>query len=377
MNNTRTPPPSRRVGSDTKRTGDKSRAKPFVKGARKTREWILQRVQNVRERNQPPRKIIDIPKRGEWFTFSTRDKSLRGILNAIKVQPRADTFFLCIVIILLAFGLVMMFSAGYIDALSQTNNAYTYIISQGKNALIGIVAMIIFANINPKVFRKISYIALAGALGLLVLVLFYYVNLGPGREDIKRFIPMGSFTFQPSEIAKLALIMFCAADMALRRDNIMRGTAQPRVATTFRRPRRLSWFEKAWNAFSPMGIYVLVIGAMAFLIYKENHLSGTILILTLGAVMMFLGGVKLYWYLFPAGGLAVFVLGYMAEVGVVRKFFASYMEERITAWLDKSFEPLGARWQVNQSLYAIGSGGLFGQGFGQSQQKHLYVSEPH
>ena len=106
--------------------------------------------------------------------------------------------------------------------------------------------------------------------------------------------------------------------------------------------------------------------------FLENHLSGTILMFSIGVAMMFFGEVKMRW----------FVIGAVAVIAVVVFFvifpdkLPSYAAKRITAWLDKDFDPFGARWQTNQSLYAIGSGGFLGAGLGNSKQKHLYVSEP-
>jgi cell division protein FtsW len=216
---------------------------------------------------------------------------------------------------------------------------------------------------------------------MLVLVLFYHTDLGPGREDIARYIPIGGFQFQPSEIAKLGLIMFCAADMEARRSKIMGrpapGRPLPRYGAARTRAKLKNGGRAIGDSFAVMWVYAAVIAVMSGLIYLEHHLSGMILMLALGGVMMWLGGVKWYWFALAFAAIGGVYMLYKLEVPFVKSFFENYMQERITAWLQKDYDPLGARWQVNQSLYAIGSGGMFGLGFGQSQQKHLYVSEPH
>ncbi|MDR1806252.1 MAG: FtsW/RodA/SpoVE family cell cycle protein [Clostridium sp.] len=316
-----------------------------------------------------------------FFTFSSNEANLWSWLRAFKAQPSVDGFFLCLVLGLLAFGLVMMFSAGYVDAQTHEGNAYAYILPQAKNALLGLVVMFIISNINPKVFRDFAYIALAVSVVLLVVVLFYHTNLGENREQIARFIAIGGISFQPSEVAKLGLIMFCAADMAARRDIIMGRLTPPSPLPAYGMARLKTKAKNlargAWESCSSVGVYAVVIGGVSGLVFLEKHLSGTILLLVIGLVMMWLGGVKWYWFLVPIGAIVLFAVAYWVGVGFVRKLFDDYMLERIVAWLDKDYDPLGKRWQVNQSLYAIGSGGLKGLGFGQSQQKHLYVSEPH
>jgi cell division protein FtsW len=327
------------------------------------------------------RRVLPHPTEHPFFTFKKTKPGFGGLVKAIRAQQGVDTFFLILVLGLLAFGLVMMFSAGYVDAQAHEGNAYAYIIPQAKNALLGLAVMFVISNIHPSVFRDWAYAALGTSFVLLVVVLFYHTNLGAGREDIARFIGFGSFTFQPSEIAKLGLIMFCAADMEARKGKIMSkitlGGPFPRWGWARTKAKARDFIRRAWEALSAIGVYAVVIGGICGLVYKENHLSGTILLLLLGAVMMWLGGVKWYWFLIPVAGIALLILAYFAGVGFIQKIFANYMQERVTAWLDKNYDPLGARWQVNQSLYAIGSGGLFGLGFGRSQQKHLYVSEPH
>ena len=127
-----------------------------------------------------------------------------------------------------------------------------------------------------------------------------------------------------------------------------------------------------YDSFVMLCLYGVIIVVTAGLVYLENHLSGTILILAIGVVMLFLGEVKQHWFILIAAVAVAAVIFFVLNPELLEK----YAGERITAWLDKTYEPRGARWQTNNSLYAIGSGGLFGVGLGNSKQKHLYVSEP-
>ena len=131
-------------------------------------------------------------------------------------------------------------------------------------------------------------------------------------------------------------------------------------------------YSKMKNPIYGIVFPILIIGLFCGLIYLEHHLSCTILVFCIGAAIMFAGGTD--WRLFAVG------LGFMVDVVALvimnPDLLMNYAGDRIVAWLDKSYEPLGKRWQTNNSLYAIGSGGFFGVGLGNSKQKYLYVSEP-
>lgn len=275
-----------------------------------------------------------------------KKKSGLGLFNTGAV----DLYFLILVLILLAVGLVMLFSASYPYAYHNNDgDSLYYFRKQLMFAVSGIVIMMIVSKVKYGWFKVLTYPLLILTVILLVVVLFL-PDL-PDTPGFKRwlYIPgmAGSPTFQPSELAKIALVMFCAVKMEQNHKKLV---------------------EKPF-AFWP---YALVTLILAGLIYLENHVSGTVLILMIGIVMMYLGGTKRYW----------FVLGIVAIVAVVAlvlikpDILPEHAAQRITLWLDKEAEPTKGRWQTNQSLYAISSGGLFGVGLGQSKQKHLYVSEP-
>ncbi len=306
----------------------------------------------------------------EYFSFFRLRKMPKFI-----AKGNFDLTFFILVILLLCFGLVMVFSSSYIMAMNDAaakHDPYYYIMNQALVSVLGIFTMYIVSKINPDFYKEFSVLALVVSIILLIVVLKYHVNF-EGKEAIRRFMKFPLIhQFQPSEVAKLGLIMFCAWSMERRRKQI----------------------EKKVTLLLP---YIVIIVLMCGLIYKENHLSGTILTFCIGAAMLFLSGAKMRWFVIVGVPFLLFSIAavYVMWLVVNKPEEASrflperivawgkptkdtpYTVIRIVAWLDKSYEPLGARWQTNNSLYAIASGGFFGKGLGNSLQKHLYLSEAH
>ncbi len=291
----------------------------------------------------------------EYFGFLNVRKNIRDYV----ARGSFDITFLALVMILLTVGIVMMFSASYVNAWYDSskavgNDPYYYFKNQLFFAIIGIAIMLVVSRIRFDVFRDFSCFALLISLCLLVYVLINPYEI-PGKEQFKRWMELPLIgSFQPSEIAKLALIMFCAWSMEKKQKLV----------------------ESKWWMMLP---YTGVIAVVCALVYAENHLSGTILMFGIGMVMTFLGGVKVQW--FVVGG-ALAAVAFMFFVLNPDKL-AAYAGERIEVWLKllrndelTNAEKTGTAWQSLQSLYAIGSGGLFGLGFGNSRQKHLYLPEP-
>ena len=131
--------------------------------------------------------------------------------------------------------------------------------------------------------------------------------------------------------------------------------------------------QKHWDARHNCSAYILLILAVTCaLVYKENHVSGTLLIFALGVMMMFLAGFNYRWFVIGAVAAVVLVIVVINNPSILPE----HAQPRILSWVDKSYDPLGVRWQTNQAIYAIGSGGFFGVGLGNSKMKQLYVSEP-
>ena len=275
-----------------------------------------------------------------------------------------DIPFLILVLILLTIGLIMLFSASYTYASYNYGSSTYYFKKQFIYALIGIAGMLFVSRINYKYFRIFGLIGFAVSI-LMLLYVFVQPEVVPG---FKRWIliPGIGMTVQPSEVAKMALIMVCAWGMEKYHRSIV---GKGRSELIYRLSDGKVRFPAHLVTTAAFGGTIVI---TALLVYLENHLSGAILILSIGVVMLWLGEFRRSWFI-VFGSLAV-----LAAVYVVfnPELLKEYAGDRITAWLDKDFDPMGLRWQINQSLYAIGSGGLLGTGLGNSMQKHLYVSEP-
>ena len=265
-------------------------------------------------------------------------------LEKYKAHGSFDIPFFILTMILLTIGLIMLFSASYAYCYyNEGGDSLYYIRKQSIFAVAGVIGMIIVSKINYHVLRKFVWPILGLSLLLLVAVLF----LPEVKPGFHRWISIpGLGTFQPSEIAKFAVVLLFAHLISINYDKMK----------TFK------------YGVLPYAICLAIMGALVF---AENHLSGTILILAIGIVMMFIGGARKSWFIIGA----ILVVSLLALV-LIFPSLIPHAPVRITAWLDKDFSPDKYRWQTNQSLYAIGSGGFLGVGIGNSKQKYLYVSEP-
>ena len=268
-------------------------------------------------------------------------------------EGRMDVLFLLLVFVILIIGVMMMFSASYAYSYAERGgDSLWFLKRQALFAVIGLVIMYIFSKIDYRMFEKLAVPIMILATILLVLVLIMPAEV-EGKESHKRWLNLG-ITFQPSEVAKIALIIFMSWAVIKFREQI---SAHPVI-----------------SIFPLMG----VVGFFCVLIILENHLSATILMLAIGTAMTFMGGTSYKPFILIIGSFAVIGLivilnrESLAESGIL----PDYIYERLQGWLDKDFDPQGVRWQTNQSLYAIGSGGLFGAGVGNSKQKYLYLPEP-
>lgn len=274
---------------------------------------------------------------------SARKKRPLQELGLLRRTDAPDLPFLLLVLALVAFGLVMLYSASYAVALYRRNDAYTYIRPQLLYAALGLIAMGIASRVDYHIFHKLAWPMLGLSLVLLVLVLFM-----PEYNGCKRWLVIpGVGTLQPSEIAKFAVVLVFAHIISLNHT-------------------RMQSFAVGVLPF------VLVLGTVAALMLLEPHLSGTLLILGIGAVMMFVGGTGMKWFVLAgAGGAAA-----IGAAVVIMPDLVPYAADRLASWIDPFADPLGDGHQTIQSLYAIGSGGATGLGLGNSRQKHLFVPEP-
>ena len=257
--------------------------------------------------------------------------------------PAMDLPFLVLVLTLVGFGLVMLGSASSAVALYRRGDAFAYLRPQLLYAALGIGAMWMASRVDYHIYHKLAWPLLALSMVLLTAVLFM-----PEYNGCKRWLVLpGLGTLQPSEIAKFAVVLVFAHIIALNHD-------------------RMGSFAVGVLPFA------LVLGAVAVLMLLEPHLSGTVLILGIGAVLMFVGGTGLKWFVLAgAGGAAA-----IGAAIIIMPDLVPYAASRLSSWLDPFADPLGDGHQTIQSLYAIASGGAAGLGLGNSRQKYLYVPEP-
>ena len=270
--------------------------------------------------------------------MGTAAVAANGKVNKAKLPPM-DLPFLVLVILVLISGLVMLFSASYAAGLADEGDSMYYIKKQLLAAIIGVIAMFAASRLNYKLYRKLSWVAAAVSALLLILVF----PMGVAANGAKRWIHLG-LTFQPSEIAKIGMILLLAHIITVNYDKMATFTN---------------------GILIPLGIT----GIFALLVIIEPHLSGAMLLAIIGVVMVFVGGAN--WKHL----LVCFLVLLLCVVLIVS--MTSYMGKRVSAWLDPWSDPQGEGYQIIQSLYAIGSGGLMGLGLGNSQQKYGYLPEAH
>ncbi len=267
--------------------------------------------------------------------------------DVVRIKGSYDTVFLILVIVLTLFGLVMDFSASYAYAFNRYGDSFFFLKNQIRYAAIGFLAMFLAMKFDYKWVRKLTIPAFIVSIMLLIGVLLYGFAAGVAQ----RWITIGPISFQPSEIAKLSLVLTLALYVARNQDRI----------TNYRNAKQ----SNLYGMFIPFLIVAMICGLVAL----EKHFSGTIIIFAIGMVVIFAAGARMSWFL--AGGVgAVTALGIAIST-------VPYAMERLNMY--RYPERYGANdelWQTLQGLYAVGSGGLFGVGLGNSRQKHLYVSQP-
>ncbi len=297
----------------------------------------------------------------------TRKTKKNAIINTFFANGSMDIPFLVILMSIVTIGLIMLFSASYTYSYYNRGDSTHIFVRQLGFAVFGIVVMFMVSRIRYEYFKLVALIGVLVSVGLLLLVLV----LPEYKPGFKRWINLGFTTFQPSEIAKISLILILAYLLDKNYKGVT-GRIPSEMPGINKIPELTNGKYVVYKSFTSVICYGLIILSYAALVYLENHVSGTILMLLIGVVMLWLGEVKGRWF------TVAVIIGVIGVVLLIANpdILAKYAGERITAWLDKDYDPLGARWQTNNSLYAIGSGGLLGTGLGQSKQKHLYVSEP-
>ncbi len=266
--------------------------------------------------------------------------------DVVRIKGSYDKLFLILVIILTLFGIIMDFSASYAYAYSKYGDSFYFVKQQIIFACIGMGLLIFAMRVDYRWLRKFTVPYFIAMTVLLIAVLVRGIASGVAQ----RWITIG-ITFQPSEFMKPALVCMLALYVARNQDRI----------TNYRNFRQ--------STFYGMIIPFLIVAIPCGLIFLEKHFSGTIITFAIGAVIIFAAGAQIRWFVGAVGA----VLGGL----LVAIMFVPYAKERVSMLLNpESYDPTGKIWQTLQGLYAIGSGGLFGVGLGNSRQKHMYVSQP-
>ena len=255
---------------------------------------------------------------------------------------RPDYNLAVVVFALVIFGLVMIFSASSVISYENFGKSDYYLIRQLTALAIGVVGWIVFQSIDYHLFRKIAGWLLLFTFLLLILV--FVPQLTQEGKGVYRWVNIGGFNFQPSELAKLTLILYLAA-----------------------------WLEKIgkeiksfWKSFLP---FTFLMAVLTVLIMKQPDLGSLTVLLGIAVSVYFLAGASLFYL--SLGGIGFFTL-----LALLIKI-APYRMARISAFLNPENDPLGIAYHVRNAIIAIGSGGLFGLGFSQSRQKHLFLPEAH
>lgn len=286
----------------------------------------------------------------DYTVNEVRDQKRRATerKNREAAKGALDLPFLLLTLLLTGVGLIMLFSASFPSAFYETGDATYYVKRQAFFAAVGVAGMLIVGKLNYQRFRGAAKLLLGAALFLLIMVII--PGVGITINNSTRWLGIeGVLTFQPSEIAKLAIIVYFADSISKKKEKMQ----------DFR------------EGVLPYAIILVVFGVLMML---EPHLSGTILIFGIGIMMMVVGGMRRWLVAAGFGGVAVVGWGFvkLVESGII-----SYGAGRINMWKNPWLDPLKEGYQMVQSLISIGSGGLLGVGFGKSRQKFLFLPEEH
>ena len=262
-------------------------------------------------------------------------------LTADSHNKQLDFTFLFTLIILLAIGLVALSSASSYYALTEYGNSSHYLVRQLIFAIVGIIVMIVVSKIDYKEYKKYGYLIYLIGIGLMLMV--FIPGIGSSAKGAQRWLNLGLFTFQPSEIMKLGLIIGMSTYIVKN--------------------------QKKMNTWKGYIVPLCMTGFVCVLMYFQSHLSGAIVMCAICLIIVIASGFKVK--------TRTLIIVTLTAIALIAAFLFSeeYRLERVKSFLDPESDIQGGNWQPTQSLYAIGSGGLFGRGIGQSRQKYLWLPE--
>lgn len=248
---------------------------------------------------------------------------------------------LWIIFILIIFGLVILSSAGIVAGQKKFNSPYYYVFHQLEFGIIpGLILMFLCSKISPKYYKKISFLFLFSVLILMILV--FVPAFGQGLKGATRWLNLGPISFQPSEILKLAIILYLAA-----------------------------WFggrnERIKNWIYGMAPFFIIMAFVMLLLVLQPDVGTLIIVMCIAGGIYFFAGISFKQFLGIAGVLAAVIAVFI--------FIEPYRLNRIKSFVNPSVDPRGISYQINQSFVSIGSGGLFGLGYGNSKQKFGFLPE--
>ena len=257
------------------------------------------------------------------------------------MKKKIDIYLIIGILLISLFGLIMVYSSSYIWAEYKFNDAFKYVKNQSMFLIVGFILMIMLSKIDVKIYYKKANIILLFSILLLILVLI--PGIGTIRNGSRSWFGIGPFGIQPSEFSKLALIIFTS--------------------------KYLTKNEKNMKFILKGAIPILIITFLIFALIMLQPDFGTGIIIVMSIIgLLFVGGVDFKFFI-KLGILGIFGIALLIII-------APYRLKRIMSFLNPWSDPLGSGFQIIQSLYAIGPGGLFGQGFLKSRQKHFYLPEP-
>lgn len=300
---------------------------------------------------------------GGRLTVSKQRGKLRAERTVNRIKTGFDRPLLVIILILLLFGTVMVFSASYAWAQNDYGDSFYWVKKHIMWVGIGLAMMLLIMQVDYRFFRLMSPAAFGCSFILLCLVPI----IGKTVNGAKRWIVLGPLQIQPTELMKLALVLMLSwyiSKYVIAARDLDSLTAKEKKKPVFKRSFKEYLPVFVREVVIPFGM----IGVVCLVTLVEKHMSGTIILFSIGMVVIFVGKVSARWI---GALIAVGIVGAVVMITSV-----GYTSDRIMAWLDPFKYELDEGWQIVQSLYAISSGGLFGVGLGNSTQKHMYLPEP-
>lgn len=258
-------------------------------------------------------------------------KSLRGL----------DYPMLFIIFLLIFIGMIILASASSYSALSTYSDSNYFLLRQLGFGVLGIICMLIVSKIDYNIYKKFAYIGYIVTAMLMVAVLV--PGIGVAKKGATRWLGVGTFTFQPSEIMKIVLVIAISTFLALN-------------------------YKKLINVVKYLPVLIML-GVVCIIMYFQNHLSGTVIMIAGAVSVIFISGIKID---IKKLLVIILILGLCFGAFIAAEPFRM---NRITSFINPEQDLKGDNWQAAQSLYAIGTGGIFGLGLGQSRQKFLWLPE--